>query len=107
MKKQAIDNQIVLATLNEGVSAAKVEATRLKNLITKALKLVEKSSQKENLYKEAGDIIVALPKRLQYLETYLDKTLYALALVSSDHLKSHIPQEDRHSLEEVLDLKIK
>lgn len=107
MKKHAVNNQIILATLNEGVSAAKVEATKLKNLITKALKLVETSPQKEILYKEAGDIIVALPKRLQYLETYLDKTLYALALVSSDHLKSHIPQEDRHALEEILGLKIK
>lgn len=68
----------------EGVSASRVEAHRLRHLIHRALRLVEESDQKELLYQIAGDLIISVPRRLDILDTMLDKTSYALSIMGQD-----------------------
>lgn len=91
------------ALIAGGVSAARVEAHRLHQLLNKILKLVESSSQREHLYQVAGDIIVAFPKRLELLEQQLDETNYALSVMGKDHLKERLPISSRNKVEETVE----
>jgi hypothetical protein len=87
------------ALITGGVSAARVEAHRLHQLLGKTLKLVESSPQKEHLYQVAGDIIVNFPKRLEILEEQLDEINYALSLMGKDHLRERLPVTRRNRVD--------
>jgi hypothetical protein len=93
--KQAGESQVAWALLTEGVSEARVEAHRLRHLMTRALALVEKSKGKEEIYQHAGDIIQTAPRRMENLERILDRTSYALAVFGTDHLRDRLPMSDR------------
>jgi len=91
------------ALITTGVSAARVEAHRLHQLLSKILKLVETSSEKEHLYQVAGDLIVDFPRRLEKLEQQLDETNYALSVMGKDHLKERLPLTRRNRVEETVE----
>ncbi len=91
------------ALITGGVSAARVEAHRLHQLLSKTLKLVESSPQKEHLYQVAGDIIVNFPKRLEILEEQLDEINYALSLMGKDHLRERLPVTRRNRVDETVE----
>jgi len=91
------------ALITGGVSAARVEAHRLHQLLTKVLKLVETSPAKEHLYQVAGDIIVDFPKRLEMLEAQLDEINYALSVMGKDHLRERLPLTRRNRVDETIE----
>lgn len=99
-RKEAGSSQAAWALLTEGVTSARLEAHRLRHLVTRALKLVENSPAKEHLYEVAGDILQATPKRLEALETDLDRTAYALSVIGEDHLRDRLPLADRKIVDE-------
>ena len=91
------------ALITGGVSAARVEAHRLHQLLLKVLKLVESSPAKEHLYQVAGDLIVNFPKRLEILEEQLDELNYALSLMGKDHLRERLPVSRRNRVDETVE----
>ena len=95
MKRNAASSQAAWALLTEGVTAARLEAHRLRLLLTRALTLCEKSERRDHLYEVAGDVIQAVPTRLDNLERDLDRTSYALSVLGSDHLRDVLPLTDR------------
>jgi hypothetical protein len=87
----------------EGVTAARVDAHRLRHLISRAEKLVEQSDQKEHFYQMAGDIIQGIPARLTSLETHLDRTALALSKMGETFLKARLPISDKNEVEEAVE----
>jgi len=103
MKKDAGSSQVAWALLTEGVTSARLEVHRLRHLVTRTLQLVEASPAKEHLYEVAGDIIQAVPTRLEALETDLDRTAYALSVIGEDHLRDRLPLADRKVVDEAVE----
>jgi len=91
------------ALITGGVSAARVEAHRLHQLLNKILKLVESSEKREHLYQVAGDLIVDFPRRLENLEQQLDETSYALSIMGKDHLRDRLPLSRRNQVDETVE----
>ena len=94
-------SQASWALITEGVTNARIEAHRLKHLMSRAQNLVDKSPAKDHLYQAAGDIILAAPDRLAALERSLDRTAYALSYMGQDFLRGRIPFTDRQVVEEI------
>jgi len=101
-KKQA-SSQASWALITGGVANARVEAHRLRHLVSRATKLVEGSDQKEHLYQVAGDVIVALPTRLTNLELLLDKTALALSKMGESFLEARLPLAEKNEVEEAVE----
>ena len=95
MDRTAASSQAAWALLTEGVTSARLEAHRLRLLLTRALTLCEKSKARDHLYEVAGDVIQGVPTRLDTLERELDRTSYALSVLGSDHLRDVLPMTDR------------
>jgi hypothetical protein len=93
--KKASETQVAWALLTEGVAQARLEVHRLRHLTTRALKLIDASPAKEHFYKEAGDMIMIAPKRIEALEDVLDRTSYALAVLGAEHLRDRLSISDR------------
>jgi hypothetical protein len=91
------------ALIAGGVNSARVEAHRIHQLLNKVLALVENSEQREHLYRVAGDLILAIPHRLEQLEGQLDETSYALAVMGEDHLKDRLPLSRRNLVDETVE----
>lgn len=72
-------------------------------LLNKVLSIVDNSSEKEHLYQVAGDLIQAIPNRLESLETILDAAGYALSKMGEDHLKFNLPISYRALVEETVE----
>lgn len=96
-------SQAAWALLAEGVAAARVEAHRLRHLVNRALKIIDRSEHKESIYQRAGDLIVGVPMRLDRLEGLLDRTSYALTLMGKDFLKGRITLPDRQMVDEAVE----
>ncbi len=101
MDKKAT-SEVSWSLLMEGVSAARVETHRLKQLLKRALLLVEHSEQKDHLYQVAGDLIMALPNRIDNLERLLDRTSLGLAHMGDSFLSAKMTQSDKAWVEESL-----
>jgi hypothetical protein len=93
---------LALSLLTEGASNASLEAHRLRQMLHRALILVESSNQREHLYEVAGDIIVEFPRHLQQLERHLNRLQYALAALGRNQLRDRIPLSDRYTVEYAL-----
>jgi hypothetical protein len=91
------------ALITGGVNSARVETHRLHQLVLKVLQLVETSEAKEHLYRVAGDLILAIPQKIEKIENQLDETSYALALMGEDHLKDRLPVSSRALVEETVE----
>ena len=99
-QKQANTSDAGWALIMEGESAARLDAHRLRKLLTQVENLIAQSNQREHLYQVAGDLIQAFPARLGHLERALDRTSYALAKIGEDHLKDRLPLSDRALVED-------
>ena len=100
MQKQKIaDSQASWALLMEGVSAARLETHRIRQLLNRALRAIDSSPRKEEIFQRAGDVIMSLPDRLTRLDTLLDRTSYALTLAGKEFLHSNLSLEDRTMVE--------
>lgn len=102
MPKKNASSQAAWALLTEGVVSARVEAHRLKHLINRAVSLAESSEAKEHIQQVAGDILLAVPKRLDDLERHLDRTALALAKMGEDFLEARLPLSDKTEVEEAV-----
>lgn len=83
------------ALLAEGVASARLEAHRLHHLMTRAMKIVEKSPERDHIYQMAGDILLSAPRRMEALERHLDRLSYTLSVIGTDHLRDLLPMDDR------------
>ena len=101
--KSAGSSQAAWALLTEGVTASRIEAHRLRALISRVLQLVETSDAKEPLYQVAGDIILSVPTRVEALERHLDRTSYALSVLGEDTLREVLPLHDRKVVDEAVE----
>lgn len=90
------------ALLAEGVSAARLESHRLRHLLDRWAKMVDASEDRERFYAVAGDILTAVPDRLDRLDRHLDRTNYALTRLGEDHLRDHLPLSDRYQVDEAM-----
>ena len=99
-QKQANTSEAGWALITEGVTAARVDAHRLRKLISQAGALVERSKHKDHFYQVAGDLIMGIPGALERLERALDRTSYALAKIGTDHLKDRLSISDRAMVED-------
>jgi len=102
MPTKKANSQAAWALLTEGVTAARLEAHRLQHMTNRATRLVNESSQKDHLYEMAGDIIVALPDRLNHLITDLDRTALALSRMGQDFLESRLSLSDKNLVDEAV-----
>jgi len=91
------------ALLTEGVTAARIDAHRLRHLLMRAEQLVKRSEHKDHLYQVAGDIISGVPQRLTSLEVNLDKTALALAKMGEAFLGSRLPLSEKTEVEEAVE----
>lgn len=96
-------SQAAWALVVGGVTDARVETHRLHRLVDKVLTLVETSEAREHLYQVAGDLIMGIPARIVRIESRLDETSYALALMGEDHLKDRLQLDRRVLVEETID----
>lgn len=97
--KRTAGSQAGWALISGGVNDARVEAHRIRQLVHKVLKLVQTSKQKEHLYQVAGDMITAIPDRVDALERKLDALGYALSLMGKEHLRERLPVSEREMIE--------
>lgn len=93
--KIAGETQVAWALLTEGVAKARLDAHRLRHLLTRAQTLVEKSEAKEHFYQQAGDLLLSIPTRMDALERTLDRTSYALSILGADHLRDRLSMSER------------
>lgn len=99
-QKQAGSSQAAWALLTEGVTAARIDAHRLRALTARVLQLVDSSDQKEHLYQVAGDLIQSVPRRVESMEQHLDRTSYALAVLGEESLRTSLPLASRKLVDE-------
>ena len=98
--KSAGQTQVAWALLSEAASAARLEVHRIRHLTSRANKLVDDSEAKDHIYQVAGDLILTFPRRLEALETHLDRLSYALSVLGTDHLRDRLPMSDRALVDE-------
>ena len=99
---KSASSQAAWALLTEGVTRARVEAHRLQHLLTRAIKMVEDSADKDHLYEMAGDIISAAPTRLDALNVALDRTGLALSKMGVEFLDSRLPLSEKTMVDEAV-----
>jgi hypothetical protein len=85
--------------LTEGATNASLEAHRLRQMVNRALVLVETSEKRDHLYEVAGDLLTDFPRHLQHLERHLDRLNYALASVGTKQYRDRIPLVDRYKVD--------
>jgi len=90
-------SQAAWALLTEGVTSASVHTHAIRHLINRALKVLEQAppEERERIYQALGDVITALPDRMDRLETTLDRTSYALIKMGDDFFGSRLPQSSK------------
>jgi len=103
MDSRTASSQVAWALLTEGVTKARLESHRLQHLINRAQSLVDQSPQKDHLYQVAGDVIVALPQRLEQLQTALDRTSLALSKMGEEFLSSRLSIDDKNMVDEAIE----
>lgn len=102
MGRQA-SSQASWALLTEGVTAAKLEAHRLRHLSNRGIRLVDTSPERDHIYQMAGDIISALPDRLGRLDAALDRVSYALSKMGQEFFESKLSMGDKMLVDEAIE----
>lgn len=103
MQNKDATNATEWALLVEAVASARVEAHRLRQLMHRALYLIDSSEKREHFYQIAGDVILSSPDRMTHLERHLNRASYALAEIGTDVLKDSLPLSDRNVVEDGLE----
>lgn len=101
MEKRS-SSQSAWALLASSVAQARVESHRIRHMVNRGQKLVEKSAKKDHLYEVGGDVIVGLPQRLAHLERLLDRTSYALSIMGEDFFKGRLSLDDKEMVEQAV-----
>jgi len=96
-------SQAAWALLTEGVTKARLELHRLQHLMSRATKLVDASEEKDHIYQVAGDILSAVPTRMDNLGLALDRTSLALARMGEEFLKSRLPLSEKMMVDEAIE----
>lgn len=102
MSQKNASSQAAWALLTEGVASARIEAHRLRHLVGRAQKLVEQSTHREHIQQIAGDILLAVPQRLDRLEIDLDRTALALSKMGEEFLDARLPLGDKTMVDEAV-----
>jgi hypothetical protein len=97
MTKRA-STQTTWAVVTNQVLTARIEAHKFRADISRALKLIEESSEREHLYQVAGDLIEAIPQKLLSLEKSLDVASLALAKMGDNILSPMVPQTEKREV---------
>jgi len=79
-----------------------VETHRVQHLVNRAKSLVEASEERDHIYQVAGDIILAMPQRLEQLAIALDRTGLALSKMGEEFLEARLPLSERTMVEEAV-----
>jgi len=95
-------SQASWALLAQGVSTARVESHRLRHLVNRALKIIEASENKDAFYEYGGDLIEGIPRRLDNIESSLDRTSYALTQLGDNFLRGRLSIDDREMVKETI-----
>ena len=95
-------SQAAWSLLAEGVSSARLDAHRLRHLVNRGLTMVEHSDHRDHLYQMAGDLILAVPQRLDALEGNLDRTTLALIKMGEDYFQARLPLSDKALIDETV-----
>ena len=103
MQSKDATNATEWALLIEAVASARVEAHRLRQMMHRALSLIDSSEKREHFYQIAGDVITSAPDRMTQLERHLNRASYALSEIGSEVLKDSLPLSDRSVVEDGLE----
>lgn len=94
--------------LVENLSDARLRCDQLKRYLAKAMKMIEKSSKRDQFYEVAGDILNGVPDVIFKLDKALDATGLAASRLDYEELKQQLSPEKVDELEEVLeDVRVK
>lgn len=96
-------SQVAWALLVEGVTAARLEAHRLRHLINRGVQLADESPERDHIHQVAGDLLIAVPYRLGRVESLLDRTSYALTKMGGEFLEARLTLSDRELVEEAVE----
>jgi len=66
------------------------------------MKLVEQSPEREHIHQTAGDLIQAVPRRLNALDQHLDRTALALIKMGEEFFDSRLSLSDKTMVEEAV-----
>lgn len=102
-QKNAGSSQAAWALLAEGVASARVEAHRLRGQISRAMEIIKVSPERDAVYEAAGDLLIAVPQRVEKMEGILDRTSYALSVLGKDVLRDQLPLSDRKMVDEAVE----
>lgn len=103
MANKKASSEAAWALLTEGIAQARLDAHRLRHLVSRAESLVEGSPQREHLYQVAGDVILDVPERLRKLEVVLDRTLLAMSKMGEDFFSARLPLSEKNLVDEAID----
>lgn len=103
MQSKDASSQAAWALLMEGIAQARVETHRAQHLLNRALRLIEDSEKKEYLHQVAGDIIQALPQRLDRTAVILDRTGLALSKMGEEFLEARLSIADKNMVDEAIE----
>lgn len=100
---KSASSQAAWALLTEGVTQARVELHRLQHLMTRSQMLVDGSDEKEHIYQVAGDIILAVPERMERIRITLDRTALALSKMGETFLTARLPLSEKLMVDEAVE----
>jgi len=103
MQSKNASSQAAWALLTEGVTRARLETHRIQHLVARVMKLVEASEHKEHIYQIAGDVVEALPRRMDALEIALDRTGLALSKMGVEFLEARLPLSEKTLVDEAVE----
>jgi len=89
--------------VQEELSDARLRCDELKNMMTRVLTVIDKSSARDKVYAVAGDIVHAAPDCLLKLEKALDAAAMAVNKMDYEDLRQTLRPEKVDELERVLD----
>lgn len=93
--RKRASSQASWSILVEGVAASRVEAHRVRAYVNQLVKAIESSPAKEEIYRLCGDTFLGIPKSVENMERYLDRTNYALITMGADFYRQRLPHSDR------------
>lgn len=89
--------------VQEELSDARLRCDQLKNMVAKALNLINDSDESEYLYAAAGDLIYGIPDALLRMEKALDAAALAVDKIDYEEIRQTLRPEKVDELERVLD----
>lgn len=92
-----------LVYLQEELTDARMRCDQLKRYIAEAVKLVNKSKERDRLYEVGGNLLYGIPDSLFKLDKALSATALAASRMDYEELKTNLKPEKVDELEEILE----